>query len=91
MLFEEACYLPSTRSQRIFEGQLYNEGYFDYKKMGFGPVCSTLDSAVEAIINCIENDCKMPEKYLKRVSNFYSFHDDKNCERVFKEIINLDK
>lgn len=89
-LKKPVIYLQHDRKE-FFEGQLYNEGYFDYKKMGFGPVCSTLDSAVEAIINCIENDCKMPEKYLKRVSNFYSFHDDKNCERVFKEIINLDK
>ncbi len=89
-LKKPVVYLQHDRKE-FFEGQLYDEGYFDYKKMGFGPVCSTLDSAVKAIIDYIENGCEMQEKYLKRVENFYSFHDDRNCERVFKEITNLDK
>lgn len=89
-LKKPVVYLQHDRKE-FFEGQLYDEGYFDYKKMGFGPVCSTLDSAVKEIIGYIENDCKMQKKYLKRVDNFYSFHDDKNCERVFKAITSLDE
>ena len=72
--------------EEFFSGQLYNEGYFDYENMGFGPVCYNLNDLIENIINVIEKDCKNDDKYLNRIDNFFKFHDDKNCERVLNEI-----
>ena len=77
--------------EEFYKGQIYNQGYFDYKKMGFGPVYDNYDKFITELINLIENDCKLEKKYADRIDSFYAFHDNKNCERVYEEIINLDK
>ena len=74
-----------------FENQLYNKGYFDFEKNGFGPVCFNYEKLIEEIINTVKNDCKLDKKYQKRINDFYTYHDQNNCERVYNEIINLDK
>ena len=58
--------------------------YFDYETMGFGEVVKSEDELVDVIIDYINNDCKMKEKYVGRVKNFYKFNDKNNCERVYK-------
>lgn len=73
----------------FFEGHLYNQGYFDYEEHGFGPVCYDYDTTVETIIEYIENDCKLEDKYLKRINDFYAYNDKNNCKRVHKEILKL--
>ena len=70
--------------------QWYNEGYFNYETMGFGPVCYDYESTVEAIINAIENNCIMDEKYKQRIDDFFAYRDNKNCERIYQEILKLD-
>lgn len=75
--------------EEFFEGQLYNEGYFDYEKMGFGPVCDSYEKLVQETINLINRDCQLDEEYEKRIDNFFKFKDQKNCERVYNEITKL--
>lgn len=77
--------------EEFFAGQIYDEGYFDYEKMGFGPVHEEYEKFVADLIKIVENDCEIDKKYSKRINDFFKFHDDKNCERVYEEIINLDK
>lgn len=94
-VFFDFCYLKKPvvyfqhDRETFFDNQLYDEGYFDYVKMGFGPVSQDVESLVNTIIKYIKNDCKMEDKYIKRVDKFYMFKDDKNCERVFNEIEKL--
>ena len=64
----------------------YKEGYFDYRFDGFGPVCQDINCTVNEIIYEIENDCILRKKYLKRIKKFFTFSDERNCERVFKAI-----
>ncbi len=64
-------------------------GYFNYESMGFGEICKSEDELVDMIIEYIENDCKMKEKYLKRVDEFYFYTDKNNCERVYNAIKNI--
>ena len=66
-----------------------DSGYFDYERDAFGDVVYDLDSAIEKIVDMISNDCKMDEKYLKRIDKFFKFRDDKNCERVYNEIVKM--
>lgn len=73
----------------FYKGQVYNKGYFEYEKDGFGPVAKDIETTVDNIIKIIENGCIMDKKYKNRVDKFYYKFDDKNCERVYKEIINL--
>ena len=75
--------------ESFFSEQLYDKGYFDYDKDGFGPVCTDYESSVSEIINCIQNDCKIEDKYLKRIDRFYTFHDKNNCKRVYEEILKI--
>jgi CDP-glycerol glycerophosphotransferase (TagB/SpsB family)/glycosyltransferase involved in cell wall biosynthesis len=73
-----------------FEANHLEQGYFDYKKMGFGEVLSDATEVAEKIIKYMENDCIMEQKYIERVNQFYAFTDNKNCERVYNSIINID-
>ncbi len=75
--------------ESFYENQLYNKGYFVYEKDGFGPVCYDYDSLVKEIIKALKNDCKLEDKYEQRINSFYKYHDQKNSERVFNEIMKL--
>ena len=68
----------------FFEGQ-YKRGYFDYRTMGFGDVVDTPNKVVTKIIQYIENNFTMEEKYLERVDQMFYYRDQKNSERVFRE------
>lgn len=74
--------------EKFFENQIYDQGYFDYERDGFGPVCYDLDSTVNELIKLIENDCRPEKKYIDRMNEFYEFDDKNNCERIFNAIIN---
>ena len=73
----------------FYEGQIYNKGYFEYEKDGFGPIAYDVDGVVDNIIKIVDSGCKMDKEYVKRVDKFYYKFDTKNCERVYNEIINL--
>ena len=70
----------------FFASSIFEEGYFDYEKDGFGPVCCDYESSVEKLVELIENDCKISEKYLNRINDFYEFDDKNNCQRIFDAI-----
>lgn len=70
---------------------VYVKGYFDYERDGFGEVEYDLESTVDRIIEYMENDCKLKDKYRERIDKFFAFNDQNNCQRVYEEIIKLDK
>lgn len=70
----------------FFSSHTYSEGYFSYEEDGFGPVVYDYENTVQEIIKYIENDCKIENKYLKRIEKFYKYHDRNNCKRVYEEI-----
>ena len=72
----------------FYEGQIYDKGYFDYDKMGFGPVFEDENKLVDYIIELMKNDCNLEKKYEKRIGDFFKYNDKNNCERVYKAIIN---
>lgn len=59
----------------------YQDGYYDYKKDGFGPVCENKNDVVKKFINIYENGIE--KKYLMRMSNFFELKDKKNSERIY--------
>lgn len=73
----------------FFKNQFYERGYFDYKEDGFGEIANDYDSLINMLIQYIENDCKIEEKYIERINQFFKFNDNKNCKRVYDEIIKL--
>lgn len=75
----------------FFKGDhVVTQGYFDYKKNGFGDVAKTVEETVNLIISYIKADCKLKDKYRKRIDNFFAFNDRNNCKRIAERIIKLD-
>lgn len=73
----------------FFASQIYDEGYFDYERDGFGPVCYDLESTVDVLIRIMEQDAVIEPQYLERIQNFFAYADDKNCERILNAILAL--
>ena len=61
----------------------YDDSYFDFDIHGFGDVVSSEEDLVEKLKWYVENDCKLEEKYIKRVDDFFIFNDRNNCKRVY--------
>jgi CDP-glycerol glycerophosphotransferase (TagB/SpsB family) len=63
-------------------------GYFDHERDGFGEVTTTVEETVNLIIEYMENDCKLKDKYRERIDNFFAYNDKNNCQRIFDHIVN---
>ena len=70
------------------EGQ-YDKGYFDYETMGFGEIAKSKDDLVSLVIEYMKSSCKMKEKYINRVDEFFTYKDTNNCKRIHDEISKL--
>ena len=64
------------------------DNYFDYETMGFGKIITEENDLVDTIINYVEKDCEMEDKYIQRVDDFFEFTDGKNCKRTYDWILN---
>ena len=61
---------------------MYDSGYFDDERDGFGPVCETLEETVDAIVSLVASGCQMPQKYRKRADDFYGEQPECRCKAV---------
>ena len=61
-------------------------GYFQYKTMGFGPVIDNEEELVGKIVEYIEKDCEMEDIYKNRVNEFFKYHDKNNSKRCYEWI-----
>ena len=64
-----------------------NRGYFDYRKMGFGEVCTREEDVLSLIGGYIDGSCQAKPFYLKRIEGFFPLHDTHNCERIYQNIV----
>ena len=64
----------------------YQEGYFSYENDGFGEICYDEQALIDKIKEYCSNQFKLKEEYKDRIKSFFTFHDDKNCERNFNAI-----
>lgn len=67
----------------------YAEGYFDYRRDGFGEVVTEESELLELIEQYLAEDCRLKPEYQQRIDGFFPLHDDKNCERIYREIQKL--
>ncbi len=78
--------------KEFFSGNhVYQKGYFDYRKNGFGPVATSEDEVLDELNKILHNNCHPSELYLERMNSFFAFRDGKCCERVYNAICDLDK
>ena len=61
----------------------YEEGTFFYDTMAFGEIAHNIRELVDLLIEYMEQDCVMKEEYRRRADDFFAFHDQNNCRRVY--------
>ena len=70
----------------FFSGEhVYQKGYFDYQRDGFGEVTHTLEETVDLMIQYMRSGCVMKDQYKERVNRFFAFDDQENCRRVYEK------
>lgn len=69
--------------------QNYSEGYFDYRKDGFGPVFEHEEDVVDKIIEIAGRNFEMEKKYSERVNEFFEMRDENNCKRNLDAVLDL--
>ena len=62
------------------------EGYFDYKRDGFGPVTETEKDALGALETILANGCRMAAVYQQRAERFFPLRDGRCSERTYEAI-----
>jgi len=72
-----------------FRSNQYAEGFFSYKRDGFGPVIEEETELVNKIIDYAENKFKNEEKYQKRHQAFFPLYDANNSQRNYEAILKL--
>lgn len=75
--------------QEKFRRYQYGAGYFSYEADGFGPVCTTEDAVVNAVIASCECDFALEAEYIQRHGDFFQLYDTQNCERNYQAIRNI--
>ena len=74
--------------EKYRKGQ-YQQGYFSYQEDGFGKVVKNEDELIDKMGSILEHDLKDEDKYLNRSKDFFPFHDNNNCERIYKAIVKM--
>ena len=69
----------------------YKSGYFDYERDGFGPVYSNEKELVDYLIQLMDNNFKLEDKYLERIDRDFNIRDSHNCDRIYEEILKIKK
>lgn len=71
------------------EHEYGNESYYSDERDGFGPVYKEYHATVDGIISIVKEGCDMSEEYSERVDTFFYKRDQKNSQRVYEAIVNL--
>lgn len=88
---KEVIYYQFDEAQFFSGNHVYSKGYFDYREDGFGPVCTKAEEVLDSLASFMEQGGQISDKYLNRISEFFPFLDDKNCERVFLQLQRMDR
>ncbi|MBE7527711.1 MAG: CDP-glycerol glycerophosphotransferase family protein [Burkholderiales bacterium] len=77
--------------EEFFSGvHSYQKGYFDYRRDGFGPVCTEKQEVLTAVADLLARNCQPSSKYAERMHNTFAWRDGQCCERVLQAILALD-
>ena len=93
-VFFDVSYLEKPQiyyqfDEEEFRKYHYQKGYFDYRRDGFGPVCTTEKALLQALEQAFQNGMQMSPAYKDRVAAFFPLRDAKNCQRTYEAICSL--
>ena len=72
-----------------FRKNHYQEGYFDYRRDGFGGVVVNEQQLLNEISKCVHNNFVLEESFNERINRFFPLFDTSNCQRVFEECLRI--
>ncbi len=76
----------------FFQGEhVYQKGYFDYRRDGFGPVVVNEEDVLDALEDILRNGGRPHQEHFERMDSYFAFRDGKCCERVYDAICDLDR
>lgn len=91
-LLQRAVLYYQFDSDEICNGtHIYEEGYYDYDRDGFGPVSFDEEMVLNELEKILHHDGNPDPIYLQRMKNTFTFRDGNNCERIYQAICALDK
>lgn len=92
----DVAYLGTPVIYTRFDREEYQAGHastswFSYEKDGFGPVVETVADTINEIARYAEQDFTNDPKYVGRLESIFTYRDQLNCERLYREIVELEK
>lgn len=79
--------------EEFFAGGHRNEqGFFDFKKNGFGPQVFSAAELIEEIRSLLRTESlpSMTSPYKERAESFFAFHDQRNCTRIYDRLRSME-
>ena len=93
-VFFDVAYLEKPEfyyqfDEEEFRKYHYQKGYFDFRRDGFGPVCTDEASLLEGLEHSLASGLSLDPDYRARIQSFFPLRDTRNCERIFNAIQKL--
>lgn len=93
-VFFDVAYLEKPElfyqfDEEEFRQYHYQKGYFDYRRDGFGPVCTGEAALLDALEQAFRAGMQMPPAYKARAAAFFPLRDTQNCQRTYEAICSL--
>ena len=93
-VFFDVAYLEKPElyyqfDEEEFRRYHYRKGYFDYRRDGFGPVCTDETTLLDALEDRFRNGMQTAPEYAARIARFFPLRDMQNCERTYQAILSL--
>lgn len=70
----------------FFTNHPHRPGYFSYDEAGFGPVTTEAAATVAAVTAALTQHGSEWSEYRRRAEEFFAFHDEGACARVFESM-----
>ena len=82
-------YYQFDRDQFYGGAHSVQQGYFDYRRDGFGPVVATENECINELKKVADRNFTVEPKYASLISRTFPMADGHCCERVYEEISKL--
>jgi len=86
MIDRPVLYFQFDRDHFLDGRHIGRQGYFDYARDGFGPVTTSLEDAIAALVALLETGIEPREPYASRIRTTFTLPDTGACARVLTQI-----
>ena len=70
-----------------YSGHYIRSEKYSIEEEGLGMVVTSEDELIQQITQIIKRNFMIEDIYKKRIDEFFTFHDNKNSERIFNAVI----